>query len=125
MTKIAFATDDLTTISPHLGRAQKYLIYTIEDGKVTAQEEREKPVHDQGKHGEHEEHEHGGGHFHNDMVQMITDCQVVVARGMGKPALESVEALGLQPILTELTAIEEALQAYLNGKLEHRPNRVH
>jgi predicted Fe-Mo cluster-binding NifX family protein len=122
MTKIAFATDDLVKISPHLGRAQKYLIYIIEDGQVTGKEERTKPVHD---HGKQEGHEHHGGHFHNDMVEVIHDCQVVVARGMGKPALESVEQAGLQPILTELHNIEEALQAYQESRLEHQPNRVH
>jgi predicted Fe-Mo cluster-binding NifX family protein len=122
MIKIAFATDDLINISAHLGRAQKYLIYTIENGRVMVQEERAKPVHN---HGQQEGHEHHGGHFHNDMVQVIADCQVVIARGMGSPALESVDRAGIQPILTELSAIDEALQIYLEGRLEHRPNRVH
>lgn len=122
MTKIAFATDDLIKISPHLGRAHKYLIYIIEDGQIVGKEERSKPVHD---HGKREGHDHHEGHFHNDMVEVIHDCQVVVARGMGRPALESVERAGLQPILTELHEIEEALQAYQENRLEHRPNRVH
>jgi predicted Fe-Mo cluster-binding NifX family protein len=64
MIKIAFATDDLVKISAHLGRAQKYLIYTIENGHVTAQEGRAKPVHN---HGQQEGYEHQGRHFHNDM----------------------------------------------------------
>jgi hypothetical protein len=33
MIKIAFATDDVVNISAHLGRAQKYLIYTIENSE--------------------------------------------------------------------------------------------
>jgi predicted Fe-Mo cluster-binding NifX family protein len=122
MIKIAFATDDLEKISAHLGRAQKYLIYTIENGQVVAQEERIKPVHN---HGKQEGHEHHGGHFHNDMVEVIRDCHVVIARGMSGPAIESVEKAGIQPILTELSAINEALQIYLEGRLVHRPNRVH
>lgn len=44
-TKIAFATDDLINISAHLKRASMYLIYAIENGQMTAQEERMKPVH--------------------------------------------------------------------------------
>jgi predicted Fe-Mo cluster-binding NifX family protein len=122
MTKIAFATDDLIKISPHLGRAKKYLIYTIQNGKVIAQEERVKPVHD---HGKQEGHEHHGGQIHNDMVQVIADCQIVVARGMGKPAFESVKKAELHTFLTELSTIEEALQAYLEGRLEHCPERIH
>jgi predicted Fe-Mo cluster-binding NifX family protein len=122
MTRIAFATDDLIHISSHLGRAEKYLIYTVEDGKVITHEERLKPVHE---HGKQESHEHHGGQIHNDMVQVILDCQVVIARGMGTPAFESVQRAGLQPILTELDTIEEALRAYLEGQLLHRSNRVH
>jgi predicted Fe-Mo cluster-binding NifX family protein len=122
MTKIAFATDDLINISTHLGRAKKYLIYTIEKGQTIAREERLKPVH---SHEHQEEHTHANGHFHDDMARVIADCQIVIARGMGKPALEGVERVGIQPILTELSTIEEALQAYLAGRLEHRPERVH
>jgi predicted Fe-Mo cluster-binding NifX family protein len=122
MTKIAFATDDLITISAHLGHAKKYLVYTVEKGRLTAREERSKPVHG---HEHQEERAHANGHFHDDMARVIADCQVVIARGMGKPALEGVERAGIQPILTELFTIEEALQAYLDGCLEHRPERVH
>jgi len=121
MIKIAFATDDLMHISAHLGRAQKYLVYTIEKGHVTTQEERSKPFHDQG----HEDHSHHEIHFHDDMVNVIADCQVVIARGMGSPAFERVVSARIQPILTELSTIQEALQAYIEGHLEHRPNRIH
>jgi predicted Fe-Mo cluster-binding NifX family protein len=107
MIKIAFATDDLVNISAHLGRAQKNLIYSIENGHIMTQEEHAKPVHN---HGQQKGHEHHGEHFHNDMVQVIADCQVVIARGMGSAALESVERAGIQPILTELSTINEALQ---------------
>lgn len=122
MIKIAFATDDLVTISAHLGRAQKFLVYTIQDGHVTSKEERIKPAHD---HSHHEGHDHNDGHFHNNMVDAVKDCQVVIARGMGRPAFDSVERAGLQAIVTGITTIEEALQAYRDGSLLHFPNRIH
>jgi predicted Fe-Mo cluster-binding NifX family protein len=53
--KIAVVSDDLKTISAHFGRAQYYLIYTIEDGKVIGQETRAKPGHNQFV-SEHHEH---------------------------------------------------------------------
>ncbi|MEW6287597.1 MAG: NifB/NifX family molybdenum-iron cluster-binding protein [Chloroflexota bacterium] len=125
MIKIAFATDDLTTISAHLGRAKKYLVVSVENGQVVAREERDKPAH----HAHEDRHEHGheqhGGHFHQNLLQPINDCQIVVARGMGRPAFESIQAASLQAILTERHTIDEALQAYLAGTLEHRPERVH
>ncbi|MEJ5224584.1 MAG: NifB/NifX family molybdenum-iron cluster-binding protein [Anaerolineales bacterium] len=126
--KIAFATDNLTTISAHLGRARHYLVVTVENGQVVSRETREKPSHQQHEHAHdhhgHEDHKHDPG-FHHRLVTPITDCQMVVARGMGKPALENVQAAGLQVVLTPLHTIEEALQAYLNGALEHHPQRVH
>ncbi len=122
MIKIAFATDDLINISAHLGRAKKFLVYTIQDGHVTSKEERVKPAHD---HAHEEGHDHNDGHFHNSMVETVKDCQVVIARGMGKPAFENVESAGLQAIVTGISTIEEALQAYREGSLLHFPNRIH
>lgn len=122
MIKIAFATDDLVNISAHLGRAKKFLVYTIQDGHVTSKEERVKPAHD---HAHEEGHDHNDGHFHNSMVETVKDCQVVIARGMGKPAFENVERAGMQAIVTGISTIEEALQAYREGSLLHFPNRIH
>jgi predicted Fe-Mo cluster-binding NifX family protein len=123
MTKIAFATDDLKTISSHFGQAEKYLVCTIENNQVTAQEERAKASHQHG-HGESHEH-HQNEHHHSSMAQSISDCQIVVARGMGNPAYESMKSAGLQPILTQFQTIEEAINAYLEGRLEHQDKHVH
>lgn len=45
--KIAFITDDDRTISAHFGRARYYAVLTVEDGKVTAREQRPKLGHAQ------------------------------------------------------------------------------
>lgn len=127
MTKIAFATDDGLTISAHLGRAQKFMVVHIENGQVTAREERAKPTHDHhaGQQEDHHHHAHGHGDFHQRMSEVIQDCQIVVARGMGSPAYAGFQAIGIQPILTEFTKIEDAIQAYLRGDLVNFPQRVH
>jgi predicted Fe-Mo cluster-binding NifX family protein len=61
VTKIALVTDDEETISAHLGRALYYVVVTIEDGKITGRETRDKAGHHTFADEPHD-HEHGGGH---------------------------------------------------------------
>lgn len=130
--KIAAVTDDGTRISAHFGRATAYRVVTIEDGRVVAEELREKASH-HGRHGhEHEpghDHEQGGADGraarHAAMVQPIRDCQVVLARGMGRRAHDALVEAGLEAILVDEASIEDAVRAYLDGTLEAHPERLH
>lgn len=135
--KIAVVTDDQATISRHFGRAQYYLVFTVEDGQVVQQELRSKLGHDQFQHEEHQEHEHDHDHEHGHgygqhsqdkhsrMMANIGDCQVLLAGGMGLGARASLEAIGVKPILTNVREIDAAVQAYLAGELEDQPKLLH
>ncbi|ACL26174.1 NifB/NifX family molybdenum-iron cluster-binding protein [Chloroflexus aggregans] len=124
--KIAFATDDHHTISPHLGRAQWYEVVTIEQGQVVNREARPKGRHHHHGDEEHDHHHHHHRHdAHHWLVEAVSDCQMIVARGMGEPAFQGVQAAGIQAICTPLRTIDEAVQAYVNGTLTHHPERVH
>jgi predicted Fe-Mo cluster-binding NifX family protein len=133
--KIAFITEDGKTISRHFGRAPYYLVLTIEDGQIVHREMRKKLGHGQfagGAHGE-QEHHHGMGHGadpashdkHVSMAQAIADCEAVVCGGMGMGAYESMRQLNIRPIVIELSDIETAAQAYLNGTLTDHPEMLH
>ncbi len=122
--KIAAVTSDGVTIHSHFGQAPFYEVVTIEGNKIVARERRNKPSHQHG--GDHEHHHGGGGDTHaQGMAQVISDCQVLVARGMGQPAFMALQSAGIQPILTELQTIDEAVQAYVRGDLTHRDERMH
>ena len=135
--KIAVVTDDQATISRHFGRAQYYLVFTVEDGQVVQQELRSKLGHDQFQHEEHQEHEHDHDHEHGHgygqhsqdkhsrMMANIGDCQLLLAGGMGLGARASLEAIGVKPILTNVREIDAAVQAYLAGELEDQPKLLH
>ena len=135
--KIAVVTDDQATISQHFGRAQYYLVFTVEDGQVVQQELRSKLGHDQFQHEEHQEHEHDHDHEHGHgygqhsqdkhsrMMANIGDCQLLLAGGMGLGARASLEAIGVKPILTNIREIDAAVQAYLAGELEDQPKLLH
>ncbi len=122
--KIAAVTDDGKTIHSHFGQAPYYEVLTIENNTVVARERRNKPSHQHGA--MHEHHAEGGGDTHaSGIAKVIADCQVVLARGMGQPAFQALQSAGLEPILTEKQTIDEAVQAYLRGELNHRTDRIH
>jgi len=128
--KIAVVTDDEKTISAHFGRAQHYVVFTVEDGKVTGQETRPKANHSQFA---GEEHHHGESHGmdlqsqhrHGAMLDAIPDCQVLLARGMGQGAHISLNSRGIKPVLPDIQDIREAVDAYLKGTLIENLARLH
>lgn len=121
--KIAAVTDDGKTIHSHFGQAPYYEVLTIENNAIVARERRNKPAHQHG--GQHEHHPSGGDTHAQGMAQVIADCQVLLARGMGQPAFQALQAAGIQLVLTEKQTIDDAVQAYLRGDLAHRAERVH
>jgi predicted Fe-Mo cluster-binding NifX family protein len=125
--KIVFVTDDHQTISAHFGRAQYYEIFTISAGQVTARETLARsfpqlvPV--AGDHTADGAHQHQ--HDHSAMLTPIADCQVLITRGMGNGAHLSLKAHGIQPIITDISEIQVALDAYLAGTLVDHPEKLH
>lgn len=126
MTKIAFPTEDGKTISRHFGQAPFYVVATLQEGEPVKFEQREKAFH--AHHPEEHEHEPGEGehgHGHASMYAPISDCQALVAGGMGQPAYDGAVARGLQVILTGEWTIDAALDAYQAGTLVSDPRRIH
>jgi len=132
--KIAVITDDEKTISQHFGRAPYYMVVTVEEGKISGHELRPKLGHNhfQGMHGEEgHEHEHEHGHDeeshqkHASMAEAISDCQIVICGGMGMGAYESMRRLNIKPVVTDMANIDEAVQAYLDGKLVDHTEKLH
>ncbi len=120
-------------ISQHFGRAPYYVVVTAENGKVANKERRDKAGHHTfaGQHGEH--HETGGRHGfdadaqarHAGMMSNITDCQVLIAGGMGMGAYESLKSRGIETIITDVSGIDDAVKLYLEGKLPNLKERLH
>jgi predicted Fe-Mo cluster-binding NifX family protein len=132
--KIALITDDGQTISQHFGRAAHYLVVTVEDGQVVQREMRDKLGHnhfasqEQGEH-HHATERHGfdpaSHNRHSSMAEAIADCQTLICGGMGAGAYESMRQLNIQPVVTQLRGIDEAIQAYLAGDLQDRTDLLH
>jgi predicted Fe-Mo cluster-binding NifX family protein len=134
--KIAFLTDDGTTVSQHFGRARYYAALTVEEGHVLGREMLNRgdtllPVDEhQARHGLSGEIDcHGTGTaaaaWHLCMVQPIKDCQVLLAGGMSWSARECLLSVGIRPILTDISSLDEAVQAYLDGSIVDHLELLH
>jgi predicted Fe-Mo cluster-binding NifX family protein len=123
--KIAAVSEDGITISQHFGRAPFYVIVTVENNEIISREQRAKMGHAQFGGETHAGGEDPRGHGfdpaaqsrHASMAAAIADCQILLARGMGAGAYESMRQAGIQPIVTDIASIDEAVRAYLDGKL--------
>lgn len=129
--KVAVVTDDAKTISQHFGRARFYKVYEIKDGAIVGSEQRPKAGHhvEGAAHQEHRAephgHHHGDAATHNSMLANIADCQVLIARGMGWGAHDAIERAGIKPYITDVESADEAVKAYIEGKLDNHAERLH
>ena len=130
--KIAAITEDGTTISQHFGRAPLYLVVTVEDGKVTNKETRSKTGHHTfaAHHpdlapGERHGYDAGAQTRHASMAETIADCQVLIAGGMGWGAYESLKSYNIEPVVTDVENVDEAVKLYIEGKLTNLMERLH
>ncbi len=131
--KIAVITDDGKTISQHFGRAQYYLVATVENGQIVSREMRNKIGHNHFSNEPHEEEKPGQPHgtdaaSHNKHLQMsetITDCEALLCRGMGRGAYESMKTRSIRPIVTDIADVDEAITAYANGQIIDHVEKLH
>lgn len=131
--RIAAISDDGVHISQHFGRAPYYVVLTVEEGRIVDNETRLKAGHHtfaaQGHPslapGERHGYDPGSQAKHRSMAETITDCNVLIAGGMGWGAYESLKGHGIQPIITDVDDIREAVLRYLNGNLPDLMERLH
>jgi len=131
--KIAAISDDGLDISQHFGRAPYYVVVTVEEGNIVAKETRSKAGHHTfAAHeppklapGERHGYEAGSQTRHEKMAEAISDCQVLLSGGMGWGAYEAMQGYGIEPIVTDVRDIDEAVTLYLAGRLPNLMERVH
>ena len=131
--KIAVITDDGKTISQHFGRAQYYLVATVENGQIVNREMRDKMNHSH-FHAEGHGHEEGGERHgygpaadnrHGRMAESIADCEALLCRGLGMGAYENMKSRNIKPVVTDIPNIDEAVMAYVNGQIVDHVEKLH
>ncbi len=131
--KIAAVSEDGITISQHFGRAPFYIVLTVENSVVVNREQRDKMGHAQFGGEAHGSEEDPRGHGfdpasqsrHSRMAAAIADCQVLLARGMGAGAYDSMLQAGIQPVVTDVQNIDDAVQAYIDHTLVDHTENLH
>ena len=133
--KVAVITENGATISQHFGRAPIYLVLTVEGGKVIDREKRVRAGghaacdcaenHTDLASGERHGLDAESRHKHTVMAEAIADCQVLIAGGMGLGAYESLKSYNIKPIITDIEAVDKAVELYLEGKLSNLMERLH
>ena len=131
--KIAAITDDGKTISQHFGRAPYYLVLTVENRQIVNREMRDKLGHAQFGSDPHADGNDPRGHGfdsgsqnrHLRMAEAIADCQALLCGGMGAGAYESMRAQNIQPVVTDISSIDEAARAFIDGRIVDRTDRLH
>jgi len=122
-TRIALPTDDGMTLCQHFGRAHYYKVVEITDGEVTATELRDKFAHvcgdaslDSGL--PHEE-------VHKRLADAAHGCDTVIAGGMGRGAMDVLLASGLKVMQTDMSSLDEIVEAYRTGSLANMTGQAH
>jgi len=134
--KIAVVTLDGKTVGQHFGRSPYFSIFAIEDGIVLEHEIRVRktghfaPNQEQTHHDHDHTHEHGMSEEHtkkhDEMAKEISDCQILIAGGMGRGAYERLFENGINVIMTDKLDINDAVKTYIEGKLTNLYNeRTH
>jgi len=134
--KIAIVSDDNQTISKHFGRAENYIVISLEHEKILERKTLAKPggCHTGLRH--HGRHNHqpdargkGFGHHaqgsHQQMFENIKDCDILVTRGMGRGAYLDLQQLGIKPIITDIVDIDTAIQAIVNQTIINHTEELH
>lgn len=131
--KVAVASDDGLTIGQHFGRTSYYVVLTLEGGEIVSSETRPKPGHHtfspQEHHGSHSRGRHGCDSAaqprHEAMARVVADCQAVISGGMGWGAYEGLQACGIQPVVTDVRDLRQAVLRYAEGSLPNLMERLH
>ena len=115
--RIAIPSDDGSNLAVHTGRAGGFIIYDIQEGKADKVEYRTNRYtgHATGLHGQ----EHGAGqhHSHNPLLDALSDCQLILAHGMGPRLVNDLASRGIQVVFCRVNDTGEAAEKFALGTL--------
>ncbi|HPA13743.1 MAG TPA: NifB/NifX family molybdenum-iron cluster-binding protein [Desulfobacterales bacterium] len=131
--KIAFATDDKTNIAEHFGGSDFIIVATIEGGRIVNKEVREKPGHHtfSGKESHPQTDERGRHGFgaeaeqrHMAIFDIFKDCESLIVNMIGTGACKHFTSSGVRVIATDVKNIDEAIERYIDRRLNHLETHV-
>ncbi len=120
--KIAFPTNDESTLTAHFGRAKFFKVLSIEDGTLIQADLRQNSeanhVHQHDEDHQHEQHNH-------HKFDILSDVDCIISGGMGRSAYQRLLEMKKEVWIVEEKSIDTALENYLNGSLTNHPDKLH
>ena len=114
---VAIASTDGKDLSLHFGRSPYFIVFRKVDGDVEQVEVRELKSA-LGR--DHQQPDDGNrdGHSHSIFIELIGDCEAVLAGGMGHRAAVELAENGIKPFMVNrgLTP-QQAAESYFAGEL--------
>lgn len=125
--KVAFASNDGTTLAEHFHGASGFVVVDVADGKVVSREHRSVAAcagQGECRHGGDPHHDHPAGH--GQLLKTLAGVDVVVCGGMGDRAAGELEAGGIRAVIAAEPAlpmeqmVAQLAQGTLRIKTPHR-----
>lgn len=121
--KIAVVSNDEKTIFSHFGMSKGFVIFEVEGQEIKGRDYRPNTFTNHAEYGGHQgESHHGeghGSHRHGEIINALSDCQVVISGGMGGGMYNNLVEAGIKTYITGETDVEKAVKLYLEGKLQN------
>ena len=115
--KIAFPTRDDQTITGHFGKMKALIVVDIVDGEEIARERRDMADMPSCAN-DHQSKP-------SFVVDKLSDCDVLVAGGMGTHMQDKATEANIAVVLTSERLIKSALDRYMDGTLTNEPQLAH
>jgi len=113
--KIAVATDDFVSVTGHIGRCNRFLVYELEDNKILSVEQRENQFTN---HKRSQDHNHSHGHSHANLVEGLVDCSHLICSSGGWRLRDDFKNAGKELIFTKENIVEDAVLKFAQRTLE-------
>jgi predicted Fe-Mo cluster-binding NifX family protein len=116
--RIAIASDDGAAVAAHTGRCRGFVIYDVNGPAAVHIEHRinASTAHARGEcrgeHGTTTEH-----HSHGPLIDALSDCRVLVTRGLGPRLVADLAAQGIEAYVCNTEKADDAAQQYALGQL--------
>lgn len=117
--KIAIATDDQKRVTGHIGRCRSFIVYEINDNKITNKELRENVFTNHRMGHAHQHHGEGGGHNHAHLIEGLKGCKYLISSGGGWRVVEDLKQHDITILFTEVELIEDAVNLFIKGELDN------
>ena len=116
--RIAVASDDGTTIASHFGKTRGFVVFDVEDGRVTHRDYIKNTFtgHARGLSGaDHSVDRHG------PILESLKGCKAVIAHGMGQKIYDDLRSVAIEAFIVKEAQADEAVRLYLQNRLQDHP----